>query len=588
MHTSHCITILLAFIIEPALGVCLAGDSGGTGPAAVSRHVAGVVRVTADADVMPLDASLLESMLRSDAVAGEAARAALNAKYDEVFDAIHVQSIHADPGGAEASIASNAEIAFLSFSIDLPDRVKPAAALFAGAIIENMKRELNRAFDIHREWLQDGLKHAWEQQDAAIAALSSSIKDAAPREPAGIQPDPADETVYRQLETLVDLSGLKEEQPFSEAVEMLQRSVEPPLQIVVLWRELADNAQIEPGTPINIAGLTTVQLRAGLRTILEGMSNPQLGINLGYTVSDGVVTIATQESLPRRKMETRVHELPVLLRAGDRARGLEPLIQATVEPESWLSLSETGEGTIVACGDAKLVVRQTPEVHRKIDDLLRTMAAGFPVALSPEAPRESLERQMEFLLTCRSTLEQEMDKLQDRQRALAQKKKDPEKDTMGSSLRSIHDLLPRVVGLLEGVRTNLSASGQKTSDVLNLKDAIEMIKSCEALSRQATEQNRRLDDPAWVTEAFGETQAAGEEQTSSRRLAAKESELEQVSHEIMRIHDALVGRIAVDPDVHRLQCAAGRLQEADARVQRLEREIAELHPCSVSLLPAVR
>jgi len=555
------------------------------------------VRITADSAVVPLDFAVIQSLLISDAVAGEAARTVLNVKYGEVFHSIEVRPTYVSQesmaeqelpaeAGAEVvvpPVASRAQTTFLSLVIDLPDRVKPVAWPFADAVVENLRRELNRAFDAHVELLKDKLKRARSEQDEALTGLSAAMKDASSSgKVAEIPPDPADEAVHRQLDTLVDLFSLRAEQPFDEVIERLRRSVEPPLQVVVLWRELLDNVQVERSTPINIEGMTTVKLRTGLSKVLEGLSNPQLNITLGYVVSDGVITIGTKESLPQRKMETRVYDLPAPLRAAGRADGLMKLIETTIEPDSWFDLSGLGEGTITG-GEAKLIVWQTRDVHRKIADLLRAVAATSRVVTPLDAPRETLEQQMQFLLTYRSTLEQEIDKLQDRQRVLGQQKHDPEKETMRSSLLTASDLLPQVIAELETIKAHLSAGSQDSPDIRALDGTIRTIKTCADACMRALSWGKAFDGPGMPTDMFTAALEPGEKQTLSRRLAAKQAELDLVGDRIMRIHDALTGQMTLDPEAHRLQLAAERLKEADSRVQQLETRMVELQPCTVTL-----
>jgi len=597
MRANKHVTILLAFLGTIVFCGPSARGADLSGQTPASRHVETVVRITADSAVVPLDFAVIQSLLISDAVAGEAARTVLNVKYGEVFHSIEVRPTYVSQesmaeqelpaeAGAEVvvpPVASRAQTTFLSLVIDLPDRVKPVAWPFADAVVENLRRELNRAFDAHVELLKDKLKRARSEQDEALTGLSAAMKDASSSgKVAEIPPDPADEAVHRQLDTLVDLSSLRAEQPFDEVIERLRRSVEPPLQVVVLWRELLDNVQVERSTPINIEGMTTVKLRTGLSKVLEGLSNPQLNITLGYVVSDGVITIGTKESLPQRKMETRVYDLPAPLRAAGRADGLMKLIETTIEPDSWFDLSGLGEGTITG-GEAKLIVWQTRDVHRKIADLLRAVAATSRVVTPLDAPRETLEQQMQFLLTYRSTLEQEIDKLQDRQRVLGQQKHDPEKETMRSSLLTASDLLPQVIAELETIKAHLSAGSQDSPDIRALDGTIRTIKTCADACMRALSWGKAFDGPGMPTDMFTAALEPGEKQTLSRRLAAKQAELDLVGDRIMRIHDALTGQMTLDPEAHRLQLAAERLKEADSRVQQLETRMAELQPCTVTL-----
>jgi len=91
-----------------------------------------------------------------------------------------------------------------------------------------------------------------------------------PDEPIGV--DLANALVYEQLDRIVDLSELTPEMPLSEAIEELKNSVEPPLKIVVLWRDLYDNADIDQTTPINMDAISAVPLGAVLELLLKSTS----------------------------------------------------------------------------------------------------------------------------------------------------------------------------------------------------------------------------------------------------------------------------------------------------------------------------
>ena len=117
-------------------------------------------------------------------------------------------------------------------------------------------------------------------------------------------------TVYNQLQQTVDLSSLTLDTPFSEAIDLLRNSAGPPLRIVVLWRDLSENANIERDTPIRIDGVPRIRLRTGLEILLMAVSGSFA--ELGYVVEHGVIIIATKDSLPA-KMITRVYDISDLL-----------------------------------------------------------------------------------------------------------------------------------------------------------------------------------------------------------------------------------------------------------------------------------
>ena len=237
--------------------------------------------------------------------------------------------------------------------------------------------------------------------------------------------DPANVVVYKQLDEVVNLTGLSPEMPFGEAIEEIRNAVTPPLKIVVLWKDLSDNAGIDQTTPINMDAISAVPLKAAMELLLKSVSG---GLTeLGYIVDNGVITIATKSSLPS-KLETMVYDVSVLLgRPADfyaptgsgggggggqsgggqffaeyfeneeteldrtqliqeatvRGNSLVTLIQNTVEPDSWYDAG--GEGTITLYETKKLIVRQTREVHNKVEKLLKEMRKSLGEQISIEA-----------------------------------------------------------------------------------------------------------------------------------------------------------------------------------------------------------
>jgi type II secretory pathway component GspD/PulD (secretin) len=229
---------------------------------------------------------------------------------------------------------------------------------------------------------------------------------------------PADEAVDKQLDEIVDLTQLTPEMPFSEAIEVLKNSVDPPLKIFVNWRDLYDNADIDQTTPINMEPISAIPLRKALSLLLEAVSGGFAAIN--FIVEGGVITIATAESLPS-EMETLVYDVTDLIgrpaefyaptgaavtaaaegeagteqlgeveemdrtelieEATTRANNLLLLIQQTIQPESWFEAG--GEGSITVYERKKLIIYQTREVHNQIEKLLEQLrkALGHQVAI---------------------------------------------------------------------------------------------------------------------------------------------------------------------------------------------------------------
>lgn len=97
---------------------------------------------------------------------------------------------------------------------------------------------------------------------------------------------------------------------FSEAIEQIKYCVDPPLPIVVIWKDLLDNADIERTTPIEMDEITGVSPGTALKLLLASVSGSY--DRLGYIIEDGIIMIATVESLPDR-FETRVYDISDLL-----------------------------------------------------------------------------------------------------------------------------------------------------------------------------------------------------------------------------------------------------------------------------------
>ncbi|MDD5011873.1 MAG: hypothetical protein PHQ00_07100, partial [Phycisphaerae bacterium] len=205
---------------------------------------------------------------------------------------------------------------------------------------------------------------------------------------------PADIAVDEQLKTLVDLTALTPDTPLNEAIEIIKVSVEPPLRIIVRWRDLDENAYIEQDTVIGMQGMAGIPLKKALKELLDTVSG---GIaNIDYIVEEGIITIATRASLPT-KLVAHVYDITELVgrpaqfetdleistsgvegggggaassEAGAEEQTVETvilMIQETIEPLSWLV--NGGEGTISAHGK-KLVISQSPQIHEQVQKLL--------------------------------------------------------------------------------------------------------------------------------------------------------------------------------------------------------------------------
>jgi len=116
----------------------------------------------------------------------------------------------------------------------------------------------------------------------------------------------------KQFVKTVSLSGLTPDMPFGEAIDIFRNSTEPPLNIVVFWRDLEENSDVDRYTPIGIEPLSGVSLGQNLELILMSVSSDPR--KLGYAVEKGVIIIATKDSLPT-KMIGRIYDVTDLASA---------------------------------------------------------------------------------------------------------------------------------------------------------------------------------------------------------------------------------------------------------------------------------
>jgi len=130
-----------------------------------------------------------------------------------------------------------------------------------------------------------------------------------PDKPIGLSE--ADDFVYKQLEKPIDLLDLTPAMSFGEVVERLKNSVEPPIQIQPNWRDLLENAEVDPATAAGMDPLTGVKLRKALEILLAGVSSIDFA-ELIYVVDEGVILIGTVDML-EIPMVQRVYDISDLI-----------------------------------------------------------------------------------------------------------------------------------------------------------------------------------------------------------------------------------------------------------------------------------
>jgi len=107
-------------------------------------------------------------------------------------------------------------------------------------------------------------------------------------------------------------AALTRETTFGEAIEVLRNATAPPLNIVVLWRPIADHADIHRDTPIGFDSVPGLRLRQYLEILLLSVSAGGVA-PLEYVVDGGAIIVATADALPARRRVARVYDVSDLV-----------------------------------------------------------------------------------------------------------------------------------------------------------------------------------------------------------------------------------------------------------------------------------
>ncbi len=102
------------------------------------------------------------------------------------------------------------------------------------------------------------------------------------------------------------------EMPFSEAIDILRHCTTPPLNIVVLWKDVGDNAGVYRDTPIGIDGVPGLRVGQYLDLLVLSLS-AGAAAKISYVVQGGAITIGTTDALPAPRKVTRVYDVSDLV-----------------------------------------------------------------------------------------------------------------------------------------------------------------------------------------------------------------------------------------------------------------------------------
>jgi len=380
--TIVCLTLSLALAAAPAFGEAE--------PPSNSRFASCLIRIAIDADILPLDPTTVEQLIRSSAVAGKAAKDVFGLEAeaaDNIRQEIHIErvsqaaqttsmpeppdsdlmgpdtvmeelrKIYSDrytdtmrgdkpgtpePAAATPSADDNARVgannhspqqgigmgggmmsgrggrsgtmmgrtgmggggmggmygaptapaptraqqqtAMVRLYVPLPKDARPLAGQFVKALVDNLRRALEDSYDRYERLLSDQIQFAEFRREEIEQQLGRSATPSSPES----------RRIREQLSTIVDVSALTPEMPFAEAIELLKNSVEPPLPIVVLWKELQESCDIDPPTPIGMDGPPPVKLETALKTVLEAVSGGQRPA-VSYQIDNDVVVVRLKD-----------------------------------------------------------------------------------------------------------------------------------------------------------------------------------------------------------------------------------------------------------------------------------------------------
>jgi DNA-binding transcriptional MerR regulator len=219
-------------------------------------------------------------------------------------------------------------------------------------------------------------------------------------------------------------------------------------------------------------------------------------------------------------------------------------------------------------------VGQSRDIHIRIQKFLGQLATEPSISLPSETSPQTLAERTGSLMSYRSQLEDELDRLQERLAQISRDKQDKSRQAAKETLRSTANDLYQAVAELEGIRNQMG----NTSESRKLEQVLARISQSMNRCNQATPENGPALDTGlpW--------RKGSEEETIVLRIAAKQRDLREVSRKIAETQRAMTGSETVAPLLSRAQWTARRHDQAIAQLNLLEDRIARLRPSTVTVL----
>jgi hypothetical protein len=188
------------------------------------------------------------------------------------------------PGAARQG-ESLEQSATVQLRVDLPEELPPRADEFLGAVVTNLRESLRQAYESCRTDIEQMLVDAKTQYQFVESRLDGTT---------GAIP-PATLRIRQQLDMEVDLSQLSPQTPLAAAIEILRKSVEPPVNIVVLWKDVETNLFVQPSSPANFEGSPRTRLGTALDLLVKGLYDGSA--KPMWKIRDDTIVIGTAATL---------------------------------------------------------------------------------------------------------------------------------------------------------------------------------------------------------------------------------------------------------------------------------------------------
>jgi hypothetical protein len=189
------------------------------------------------------------------------------------------------PGAAQQG-AGVEQSATVKLTVEVPDGdLPPRADEFLRAVVRNLQDSLSQAYEAYSTDLQRWLSNARAQRRMMEAALEDATGESSA----------AAQEVKQQLNMLVDVSALNRQVPLENAIDILRKSVDPPLNIVVLWKDVETNLFVQPSSPTNFEGSPRTKLGTALDLLVKGLYDGSA--KPMWKIKDDTIVIGTAATL---------------------------------------------------------------------------------------------------------------------------------------------------------------------------------------------------------------------------------------------------------------------------------------------------